>query len=57
MGSHPETGSDPPIGSDRESGRDTTSHQGEHCPISPSVRDLMVENANVMGQNRPPTDA
>ena len=35
----------------------STSHQGEHCPISPSIRDLMVENANVVGQNRPPTDA
>ena len=35
----------------------STSYQGEHCPISPSVRDLMVENANVVGQNRPPTDA
>ena len=35
----------------------STSHQGEHCPISPSVRDLMVGNANVVGQNRPPTDA
>ena len=35
----------------------STSHQGEHCPISPSVRELMVENANVVGQNRPPTDS
>ena len=35
----------------------STSHQGEHCPISPSVRDIMVENENVVGQNRPPTDA
>ena len=35
----------------------STSHQGEHCPISPLVRDLRVENANVVGQNRPPTDA
>ena len=35
----------------------STNHQGENCPISPSVRDLMVENANVVGQNRPPTDA
>ena len=35
----------------------STSHQGEHCPISPLLRDLMVENANVVGQNRPPTDA
>ena len=35
----------------------SSSHQGEHCPISSSVRDLMVENANFMGQNRPPTNA
>ena len=35
----------------------STDHQGENCPIFPSVRDLMVENANVVGQNRPPTDA
>ena len=35
----------------------STSHPEEHCPISPSVRDLMVENANVVDQNRPPTDA
>ena len=35
----------------------STGHQGEHCPISPPVRDLMVENANVVGQNRPPNDA
>ena len=35
----------------------STSHQGEHCPNSPSERDLMVENANVVGQNRPPIDA
>ena len=35
----------------------STSHQGEHCQISPSVRDLMVENANVVGQNRQLIDA
>ena len=35
----------------------STGHQGEHCLISPSVRDLMVEHVNVVGQNRPPTDA
>ena len=34
-----------------------TGHQGEHCPISTSVRDLMAEHANVVGQNRPPVDA
>ena len=28
-----------------------------NCPISFTVRDLMVENENVVGQNRPPTDA
>ena len=26
-----------------------TSHQGEHCLISPLVRDLMVENENIVG--------
>ena len=35
----------------------STRHQGEHCLISPSVRDLMVESASVMGKNRPPNDA
>ena len=35
----------------------STGHQGEHCPIPPLVRDLMVENANVVGQNRPQNDA
>ena len=35
----------------------STGHQGEHCPISPSVRDLMVESASVVGQNSPPNDA
>ena len=35
----------------------STGHQGEHCPISPSVRDLMIESVSIVGQNRPPTDA
>ena len=35
----------------------SSSHQGEPCLISPSVREMMVENANVVGQNRPPNDA
>ena len=35
----------------------SANHQGENCLISPSVRDSMVENANVVGQNSPPTDA
>ena len=35
----------------------STGHQGEHCPISNSVKDLMTEHANVVGQNRPPADA
>ena len=35
----------------------STEHQGEHCPTAPSVRDMMVEHANVMGQYKPPTNA
>ena len=35
----------------------STDHPGEHCPIASSVRDLMAEHANVVGQNRPPVDA
>ena len=34
-----------------------TSHQGEHCPIAPSVRGLMTERANIVDQNKPPADA
>ena len=32
-------------------------HQGEHCPTIPSVRDMMAEQANAMGQYKPPTNA
>ena len=35
----------------------STDHCREHYPISTSVRDLMAEHANVVGQNRPPVDA
>ena len=28
----------------------STEHQVEHCPIVPSVRDMMAEHANVLGQ-------
>ena len=35
----------------------SSNHQGEPCPISPSVREMMVENASVVGQNKPPNDA
>ena len=35
----------------------STGHPGEHCPIAPSVRDLMQEHGNVVGQNMPPVDA
>ena len=27
-----------------------TVHQEEHCPIAPSMKDLMSEHANVVGQ-------
>ena len=35
----------------------SNSHPGEHCPVVPSVRDLMQEHAHVLGQNKPPTNA
>ena len=35
----------------------SSSHPGEHCPLGPSVRDLMQEHAHVLGQNKPPTNA
>ena len=34
----------------------STSHQGDHCSIAPSVRDLMQEQANIVGQSRWPTN-
>ena len=35
----------------------SSSHLGEHCPMVPSVRDLMQEHAHVLGQNKPHTNA
>ena len=35
----------------------SSEHQGEHCLTVPSVRDMMVEHANVVGQYKPPTNA
>ena len=35
----------------------STGHLGEHCPIAPSVRDLMQEQANIVGQSKPPKNA
>ena len=35
----------------------SSSHPGEHCPLVPSVRDLMQEHAHVLGQNKPPINA
>ena len=35
----------------------STEHQGEHCPTVSSVRDMMAEQANVVGQYKPPTTA
>ena len=34
----------------------STGHPKEHCPIAPSVRDLMQEQANIVGQSKPPTN-
>ena len=34
-----------------------TVHPGEHCPITPSVKDLMSEHANAVGQYKPQPNA
>ena len=34
----------------------STGHQWDNCPVSPSVRDLMIESVSIVGHNRPPTD-
>ena len=31
----------------------STDHQREHCPMVPSVRDMMTEHANSVGQYKP----
>ena len=33
----------------------STEHQGEHCPSVPSIRDFVVEQANAVGQYKPPS--
>ena len=35
----------------------STSHQGDHCSIAPSLRDLMQKQANIVGQSRPSSSA
>ena len=35
----------------------STDHQSEHCPMVPSVRDMMTEHANPVGQYKPPLNA
>ena len=35
----------------------SNSHPGEHCPVVPSLKDLMQDHAHVLGQNKPPTNA
>ena len=35
----------------------STEHQEEHYPTVPSVRDMMAEQANTVGQYKPPTTA
>ena len=34
----------------------STKHKGENCPTVPSVRDMMAEHANVVGQYKPLTN-
>ena len=35
----------------------STNHQSEHCPMVPSVRNMMIEHANVVGQYKPQPNA
>ena len=35
----------------------STGHPKEHCLIAPSVMDLMQEQANIVGQSKPPINA
>ena len=35
----------------------STNHQREHFPMVPSVRDMMIEHANVLGQHKPQPNA
>ena len=35
----------------------STSHQGDQCPIAPSIRDSMQEQANIVDQGRHPISA
>ena len=35
----------------------STDHKSKHCPMVPSVRDMIYEHANVVGQYKPPTNA
>ena len=35
----------------------STSHQGDQCPIAPSIRDSMQEQANILDQGRHPISA
>ena len=35
----------------------STSHQGDQCPIAPSIRDLMQEQENIVDQSRHPISA
>ena len=37
--------------------RQSIKHQGEQCTTIPSIRDMMVEHDNVVGQYKPPTTA
>ena len=35
----------------------STDHQREHCPMVPSLRDMITEQANFVGQSKPPPNA
>ena len=35
----------------------STEHQGEHCPTIPSMREMIAEQVNAVGQYKPPAKA
>ena len=43
---------EPPVPLQTCFNRQSTSHQGDQCPIAPSIRDLMQEQANIVDQSR-----
>ena len=48
---------EPPVPLQTCFNRQSTSHQGDQCPIAPSIRDLMQEQENIVDQSWHPISA